>query len=309
MTMKTGWFGLAAMLVACGAPVEREAPSVKAMTVEECMVEAGIEEPRGSLELQMGRVLLAFVSRGEVVDSDQEYDLGDAVLHKVGVEDGACVHEAVTLNAMTWPQSGAISLELLSIPGVEGEHVWVQFVVDVAWGLTEEVAFVATDRQGKLTVSERLDVRRDSMGPPVFFSERAVEDRDGDGRSEVVLIRDGMGDFEPELVATWSEEQRRFVRSQALSTQKAPRIPNDARDGLTLESAFRVCGVPGEHAHLLAWTCPDGSAPLATAEAAAAARRGSVGGPDGILDLYEVSCPSGVVSLYYDMYACPGTRK
>jgi len=73
------------------------------------------------------------------------------------------------------------------------------------------------------------------------------------------------------------------------------------------EKPIEVCGFPAAGEYLLRTTCKDGSKPLATRDAARAARVGNVG--EGgqckrIIDHYAVPCPEQTYDVFIDSYRC-----
>jgi hypothetical protein len=70
---------------------------------------------------------------------------------------------------------------------------------------------------------------------------------------------------------------------------------------------IEVCGVAGQMRWLLNVTCPNGTAPFATADDAHRARVGNAGrgGRCGaIIDLYRVSCSDETYDIFLDLYHC-----
>jgi hypothetical protein len=79
------------------------------------------------------------------------------------------------------------------------------------------------------------------------------------------------------------------------------------------ETPIVTCGPQESYAYVAQrFRGADGSNPLGGDIARGQqARRGSQGAPQGehILDVYDVSCPEGMVTLYIDMYGCPEYEK
>ncbi|MFC1609437.1 hypothetical protein ACFL6C_00630 [Myxococcota bacterium] len=247
-------------------------------------------ESVAQLELAGEGKLLITAAPAGTVESDATYSLFEAKV--VWARDG-CARAASKIGRFTVMQGDKANqgVKVARVPDLP--MATVELTLDPAFGRTEAyLVVIAWRRPGELFV-ERVMIRRDAMQGPVFLSK--IETGSGGGGPFVRILREGSGPFVPrvDILLTHGGFERR----------ETERPPTTAAPGTASDNPFQVCGPKGEQAFLVAeFRCPGGAKPggLATSKRTAAGV-----GPDGhMVDRYEVDCPAGRQSVFFDMYHC-----
>ncbi len=290
--------------VACsGSTTQVEAPPRdEASPADQCQV-----PPEGSLvsmDWGGGRLLLVGERIGEV---DSLAGLYPLYRGEVAFVDGdGCLRNTSEAGELTMPipedeGTGAPRIESRQLgPDVEVALLFFTRVMEA--GETESmVAVMRRDDDAIVTSDTPIVVRRDAMGPPVFYSEESLRDTDGDGIQEMFLNREGMGTFVRQVIL-----RLHSGGFEVIEQGETPSAESGGPVGSSASNPVRVCGAGDEHRWLAQeFQCPDGSNPFPTQDSVSQlAPRGSMMGDQHLVDRYQVPCPGGVVTVFLDMYGC-----
>ena len=193
----------------------------------------------------------------------------------------------------------AVAVERAELPGGAAVAI-IHLMQDVRWGLSERHAVPVTIHADRIAAGDRVQVGRDAMGAPVYYGTWSLDDVDGDGQPELVLTRDGMGQFTRKVVMRPDADGHLRAKEQP-QAEIDPPPSTSARDGHDRGHALHVCGPGGAQTTLRAKACPDGSAPQIK-------RQGSVGMDDHDghrIDRYERRCGTTTEAVFVDIYHCP----